>query len=634
MDKYIAPSDADASASGSESNSGPTRRSVVVAGALAIPAITLVSAAPAHASSPGWTLSWDSATVSIAAGDTSGNATATLRYQDGTGVPGQPVLVTLSSGFVFASGAAAGQSSATVVTDGSGQISITVKATGDQGSGSLTATHDSLPAASAAVTVVRELTLAPSSSSVTVGGTSGTFVAKTAFGGGNPPLAGRSVTITLPTGFAFASPSGAVNATSSTFTTDAAGTVSFTVKNTGSAASGVITASSPGFADATATINAATFLGWGYNLASNGQIATTFGFKTTPIPLSGGNQPAAITARGGSLAAVLWADQNGILWGRGYNIQGVVGTGVSSPGVTEATRSKSGPGVDFAKKVIHIARGTNQEASVVVAEDGTVWATGIEEGQGFATSSTGTNYVNTYYFKQVGQALPWNGATAKTVEINPWGNLAIVLSDGRVLITGYRKSFTAQGVADDFQMLSGAEMKTAANTPITGAVSAGVGWSSSAVVTSDGKLYTAGEAQYGGSGTNYLVQKPLPAGKTAKSVIVAQYSIAVLMTDGTVWALGGNLGSFLGVGDVIPGASFAQAGPFPTGTTVVDMVIGGAASLFLLSNGEVWFAGTNTTGGFGDGTTLGLSANPRKVSNLPVPVRSIATLFLDSFYAL
>jgi len=175
-------------------------------------------------------------------------------------------------------------------------------------------------------------------------------------------------------------------------------------------------------------------------------------------------------------------------------------------------------------------------------------------------------------------------------------------------------------------------MLTPDGQAIAGAVSAGYGKDNSAVVTSNGKLYTAGNTNVGGSGTNYLVEKTLPAGKVAGRVIVAQLSIFVIMTDGTVWCLGTNWWASMGLGNSNnPAGVFAQT-LLPSACK--DLKHGNDGTVFLLTNGDVYFAGNNAEGGRGNGTTGGaIVETPVRVSTFTGKATAIGANWYDTYYA-
>lgn len=206
---------------------------------------------------------------------------------------------------------------------------------------------------------------------------------------------------------------------------------------------------------------------------------------------------------------------------------------------------------------------------------------------------------------------------------------APALGNGQAMVAGADSyGYSAQGSAVSAAAgATGRILLTAPSTPITGVVSGGIGWQSSAVVTEDGRLFTAGTAAYGGSGTFYLVEKALPAGKTAAKVVVRQYRMLVIMTDGSVYALGANTSSSQGIGSSATPGITPTAVAMPVGSVVTDVAMANDTTLFLLNTGAVYFAGLNDTGGAGVGNTAGTFSTPARV-----PLAHTATMIAASWY--
>jgi alpha-tubulin suppressor-like RCC1 family protein len=93
---------------------------------------------------------------------------------------------------------------------------------------------------------------------------------------------------------------------------------------------------------------------------------------------------------------------------------------------------------------------------------------------------------------------------------------------------------------------------------------------------------------------------PVPAGKTPAAVAAGEWHSLVLMTDGSVWAAGGN--------------TYGQHGTGSreyTGTLVPTTIAGGATAVsageyhsLVLKDGNVWAAGNNEWGQLGNGKTV------------------------------
>jgi len=445
---------------------------------------------------------------------------------------------------------------------------------------------------------------------------------------GGAVVAGEEVTIVLPSGFTFSS-GDAVGADRGTFLTSAAGTVAFrVVANAATAAQGPVRVESP---DALSILSgqpvvSVPLVAWGFNAQSQTGASQT-GNQLSAVPSWDRPEITGARALGSSFSALLYADQDGLLWGRGYNAQGTIGDGTT----TNRSTAVAGITADGSPLggITHVGRGTDQESTVAVDENGVVWATGITERGGF-----GPGYANSYRWKPISDNydIP-DGVGATTAEVNPFGAVLMVLDNGQAMVAGqddygYSAQGTTVSVANGTR---GLLMLTGPGTPITGVVSGGIGWEHSAVVTSDGRLFTAGTSAYGGGGgSRYLVEKTLPAGKSAESVVVGEYKTLVLMTDGTVYALGTNTGGAFGIGSgASPGATLTQAlAPAP----VQALAMGDAATLFLLDDGRVFFAGLNDTGVSGSGATSGSVYTPAQVP-LAHTAKKVGASWYDTYYA-
>lgn len=439
----------------------------------------------------------------------------------------------------------------------------------------------------------------------------------------NAVVPGAPVTIVLPDGLAFESGPFA-DLGEGTFTTSATGTVDFrVVANRSEPAQGPVRVESPRAFTILSEqpVTSVPLVAWGYSAEGQTGSDNLTGARTSAVPLWDNLTITGATAVGSSYSTLLYADQNGDMWGRGYNPSGIIGDGTTTSR-TNVVAALTAPGVQLGN-IVHIGMGTEQLSSVAVDASGGVWATGDNESSGF-----GTAYTNTYYWQRVSNnyTMP---AGALTAQVNPWGAVLMVLSNGQAMVAGADGyGYSAQGaVVGAAAGAAGLVMLTAPGTPIAGVVSGGIGWYSSAVVTGDGRLFTAGVAAYGGSGTYYLAEKALPAGKSAAKVVVGQLRMLVIMTDGTVYALGANTSSAQGTGSSLdPGATLTPVA-LPAGSVVTDVTMGNDGTLFLLDSGEVYFAGYNDTGGAGDGTTGGAISTPVRV-----PLTDTATKVVASWY--
>lgn len=446
----------------------------------------------------------------------------------------------------------------------------------------------------------------------------------------NAVVPNAEVTIVLPEGLAFETGDHA-DQSEGIFTTSATGTVVFrVVGNRADPAQGPVRIESPRAFTILSEqpVTSVPLVAWGYSVEGQTGSDNRTAARTSAVPLWDNLDITGATAIGSGYATAFYADQNGDLWARGYNASGIIGDGTTTtrPSVVAAL---TGPGAQLGG-ITYISTGTDQLSSVVVDGAGGVWATGINEGNGF-----GSSYANTFYWQRVSDnyAMP---AGALTAEVNPYGAVLMVLDNGRAMVAGADAyGYSAQGAAVSAAAgASGLVMLTAPGTPIEGVVSGGIGWHSSAVVTDDGRLYTAGTAVYGGSGTFFLTEKPLPDGKTAAKVIVRQYRMLVIMTDGTVYALGTNTSSSLGTGSAAsPGATLTPV-LMPSGTVTTDIAMANDTTLFLTDAGQVHFAGINDTGGRGAGATGGGPYSTPVQVPLAHTATKISASWYDSYLAL
>ena len=404
--------------------------------------------------------------------------------------------------------------------------------------------------------------------------------------GTTTPVPNTQVTLVLPAGLTFETGPNMGN-NRGNFTTNADGIVKFRVVGNGFLpAGGVVRVESDrAFSvQSGATVHSVPLVAWGY--APNGETGSDFSgvARTSAVPLWDNLDISAATALGSTYSGLFYADQNRKLWARGYNASGTLGDGTATIQRT-VVPALTAPGQQLGD-IVYIGTGTDQLSSVAVDSLGGVWATGDAEYSGF-----GPGYTNTRFWQRVSDRyanMP-AGVGAISAEVNPWGNVLMVLTDGRAMVTGPDiYGYAAQGAnVSESQGRNGLLMLTAPGVPITGVTSGSLGWESSAVVTADGKLYTAGAANYGGSGTRYLVEKELPAGKVADRVMVRQYRIMVLMTDGSIYALGANTSGSQGTGtSASPGETMTPV-VLPANSKVVDFSLGNDTSLFLLSDGTV-----------------------------------------------
>jgi alpha-tubulin suppressor-like RCC1 family protein len=226
--------------------------------------------------------------------------------------------------------------------------------------------------------------------------------------------------------------------------------------------------------------------------------------------------------------------------------------------------------------------------------------------------------------QQVITTTPDAGVTLRyTVNGNtPTGSDPVVAPGGSVLIT---QSGTLKVAG--FAGAAVGPVATASFT-ITGQVSAGA--QSSAVLKSDGTVWTSGDNSYGQLGTGNLkgsaapTQVPGLSGCTAVSS--GYYHVLALRRDGTVWTWGHNGDGQLGTGTNLNMNAVPEQ--VTSLTDVVALAAGGYHSLALKSDGTVWAWGNNNYGGLGLGNGTACSI-PVQIPSLSA-VRAISAGYFHS----
>ena len=113
---------------------------------------------------------------------------------------------------------------------------------------------------------------------------------------------------------------------------------------------------------------------------------------------------------------------------------------------------------------------------------------------------------------------------------------------------------------------------------------------STAIIRSDGSMYTAGRNDYGqqGDGTNLqllpLVFKPMNSDTNWSKIVRGAHSLAI-KTNGTLWTWGQNNYGQIGNGNTVNQLSPYQVG---TDTDWVEVGNGNSTSFAIKANGTLW----------------------------------------------
>lgn len=455
-------------------------------------------------------------------------------------------------------------------------------------------------------------------------------------------------------------------------------------------------------------LEASHFIGFSYNTTTYGEIdkrvtgARTIEwpmYDTRPGALAGVHAngttslytPAArqYSAMGGAFASLIWIDQAGKLWGRGYNSGdqlGSQGTGASDGNY--AQRLFASGSTEFNETIIYCARSTEDQGSMVVGTNGKAYATGVQMFSNWGNGSSSnvnhwTEIATTLSFRNkpsgtFGAAVPAGGyfPNAKIIaaERNIYTALYL-LDNGYVWGNGMMDNPTSRSVAaganpgsgtGDGAVRGGRPMQIAAwsgpvdgrlGTPATNVTSIATTHYASAVirtVNGEPQIWNCGDTTYGGNGQYYLTRLT-PTGwwanKTPARVISGRRSMWVIFTDGTAGALGANQTSMLGTGgsgaagntltQVAVGSAAAHIG---SSRRIVDIQGGNDGTVFLCDDGTMYFAGNlDNNGPVGTAAGAlnanpwtaggtGIRATPTRVS-LSGPATQIGAHWYDSYFA-
>jgi alpha-tubulin suppressor-like RCC1 family protein len=331
----------------------------------------------------------------------------------------------------------------------------------------------------------------------------------------------------------------------------------------------------------------------GYNYAGNAGDGTTNDVLTPqlwPLP------PGAVASRVISdNSAVVITTTDGRVFGAG-NGASLFGTGISGGNATTPQQFPL-PGGVIATKTWLTGSGL-----FVLGSDGVLYVAGSN-----FYGQLGTGTTSTWQPTPAVVILP-GGRTAADVYSYTTSTTYIKLDDGTLYGTG--RNLNGQlGIGNTTNQSTPVAFPLPGGTVVDRMIVKGA--ASAVVLTTDGKIFSAGNNYYDtmGIGSNNTinsspVQTPYPLGAVVTDYVTDQSGAYVITSSGDLYATGaqtfGKLGN--GVNSMTSIGAPIQV-PLPIGTTVTRVAAGNSSIAVVSSAGKVYSFGRNPSGQLGNGTT-------------------------------
>ena len=348
---------------------------------------------------------------------------------------------------------------------------------------------------------------------------------------------------------------------------------------------------------------------WGYN--NQGQVGdNSITSRLTPVSVLGAIKTFCQISSGSCILAI---DKNGRAWGWGYNSFGAIGDNTTISKLTPV--SVLGATKTFCKI------DTRHRHSLALDKNGRAWAWGF--------NSSGQLGDNTTVSKSTPVAISGTTKTFCIISTNTYnaGTTLAIDKNGRAWGWGTNGSGTI-----------GDGTVTCRLTPVSvlGAVKTfcgiAVGFSHSAAIDKNGKIWTWGSSLRGELGDNTTVSKFTPvsilgATKTFCKITAAGYSTHAIDKNGLVWGWGlnstGQIGDGTSTSRLTPVSVAGATKTFCEISAGKGQILGRlnmiTVVLALDKNGRAWAWGYNVFGQIGDNSTT--------IRTTPVSVAGAAKTF-------
>jgi alpha-tubulin suppressor-like RCC1 family protein len=244
--------------------------------------------------------------------------------------------------------------------------------------------------------------------------------------------------------------------------------------------------------------------------------------------------------------------------------------------------------------------GTAALTAFVIKQDGSMWAWGRNDyGQ---LGSSGTGQLTSF------QKANWLTGTWALVTQGDNGNTLATKTDGTLWAWGLNANGVL-GLGNTISYSSPVQVGALTNWPTSDYRKLCCGNNSTAIVKSDGTLWTFGYNTYGTLGqnntNNYSSPVQVGSGTNWKYVSSVNGGFIAVKTDGTLWAWGYNSQGQLALNNTTNYSSPVQVGALNTWASVAPGYAGGFA---IKTDGTLWGWGSNEKGLLGIGNTVAKSS--------------------------
>ncbi|AEC01296.1 fimbrillin family protein [Parasphaerochaeta coccoides] len=334
--------------------------------------------------------------------------------------------------------------------------------------------------------------------------------------------------------------------------------------------------------------------------------------------------------------------EDGTLWATGWNIYGQLGDGTSGYLNSKSTPVRVKASInpdDFMTNVEAVSAGDYH--TMILKEDGTLWATGWDQ-----DGQLGINSITTY------TGIPTKVTNTNIGEIPIIRSVAtgsrhtmLVSTDDRLWGTGRNNDGqlglghleTPVGLPRQVKFTSGPE-------PFPTVASVATGANHTMIVDTDGKLWATGNNAMGqlgdgtaGSGANKNLVVPVTTTSTGTlpaiaSVIAGAYHTMIVDTNGMLWATGDNSSGQLGDTTMDERTIPVPITTTSTGTlpAIASVAAGDTHTMIVDTNGILWATGNNEYGQLGDGT----SGAANNKSTLVQVMTDVAAVYAGCFHTM